>query len=183
MKKTTARGVKDAAGTEAVSERILDHISALRRYAILLVGNITDADDIVQEALARILAKSGIWNNVNDMRSYLFSAVHNVYIDHTRKQKRVAHNMPIENVLATLSSPAVQHKRLELRDLVIALSKLPTEQREIVLLVGIEGMSYAEAAKTLDIPIGTVMSRLSRGREALRLMTSHGGPRKLRVVK
>jgi len=168
---------------EAWGEQVLKHVTALRRYAVLLVGNLSDADDMVQEALTRVLARVGSWREVKDLRSYLFATLHNVHIDETRRRSRTASSVPIEDVLMTLASPASQYKRLELRDLLASLGKLPVEQREIVLLVGLEGMSYQEAAKTLDIPIGTVMSRLSRGREALRQMTNRETGVKLRVVK
>jgi RNA polymerase sigma-70 factor (ECF subfamily) len=92
-------------------------------------------------------------------------------------------DVPLENALASLSLPANQLKRLEFRDLVTALGKLPSQQREVVLLIGLEGMSYIEAARVLGVPIGTVMSRLSRGREALRQLMSQGAIAKLRVVK
>jgi RNA polymerase sigma-70 factor (ECF subfamily) len=117
------------------------------------------------------------------MRAYLFSTLHNVFIDTTRRERRMPSDYLSEDLLASLTSPANQQKRLELRDTIAALEKLPIEQREVVLLVGLEGLSYLETAKALGIPVGTVMSRLSRGREALRLMTNRDSSRKLRVVK
>lgn len=168
---------------QSIGEEVLQHMAALRRYAILLLGSVNDADDVVQETLMRILNQGKPVAEIRDLRSYLFATLHNIYIDDTRRQRRMASQVPIENVLSTLSSPATQHKRLELRDLAHALGRLPIEQREVVLLVGIEGMSYADAAKTLDVPVGTIMSRLSRGREALRHLTARGATPKLRVVK
>ena len=85
--------------------------------------------------------------------------------------------------MGTLSSPATQPRRLEFRDLLQGLAALPEQQREVLLLVGLEGMSYLETARILDVPIGTVMSRLSRGREALRQLMTHGAVARLRVVK
>lgn len=162
---------------------ITSHLGALRRYALVLVGDPHEADDLVQEALARVLAHMRTWRPVRDLRAYLFTTLHNVFIDTTRKRHNRASHVPIEDVLGTLSSPATQSRRLEFRDLLQGLAALPEQQREVLLLVGLEGMSYLEAARVLDVPIGTIMSRLSRGREALRQLMTHGAVARLRVVK
>lgn len=169
--------------SQQVAEELVVHVAALRRYALLLLGDATDADDAVQETLTRVLAKARTWHSIGDLRPYLFSTLHNVFIDLTRREKRMPSSLLTEDLMASLTAPANQQKRLELRDTVLALGKLPAEQREVVLLVGLEGLSYLEAAEALNIPVGTVMSRLSRGREALRAMTSRDATRKLRVVK
>lgn len=169
--------------SQTIAEELVGHVTSLRRYALLLVGNAADADDAVQETLTRVLARSRAWEAIEDLRAYLFSTLHNVFVDTTRREKRMPSDLLSEELLEQLISPANQQKRLELRDTVIALAKLPIEQREVVLLVGLEGLSYLETAKALDIPVGTVMSRLSRGREALRAMTNRDASRKLRVVK
>jgi RNA polymerase sigma-70 factor (ECF subfamily) len=169
--------------SQVVAEELVLHVTSLRRYALLLIGNATDADDAVQETLTRVLARTRTWHAIDDMRAYLFSTLHNVFIDTTRRERRMPSDYLSEDLLASLTSPANQQKRLELRDTIAALEKLPIEQREVVLLVGLEGLSYLETAKALGIPVGTVMSRLSRGREALRLMTNRDSSRKLRVVK
>ena len=173
----------EATASQSIAEELVSHVTSLRRYALLLVGNSSDADDAVQEALTRVLARTRGLAPIEDLRSYLFSTLHNVFIDTTRREKRMPSDFLSEDVLASLISPANQQKRLELRDTVLALAKLPIEQREVVLLVGLEGLSYQDTARALDIPIGTVMSRLSRGREALRAMTHRDISRKLRVVK
>jgi RNA polymerase sigma-70 factor (ECF subfamily) len=162
---------------------VLVHISALRRYALVLVGDTSDADDLVQECLLRVIAQARSWRPVRDLRAYMFTTLHNVFIDGHRRRKARASEVPIETVVADLVAPPSQNRWLEVRDLVTALGKLPSEQREVVLLVGLEGMSYLETAGVLGIPVGTVMSRLSRGREALRRLTSQGSSSKLRVVK
>jgi len=176
-------GKDEAAASQALAEELVTHVTSLRRYALLLVGNSTDADDAVQEALTRVLGRARGWAPIDDLRAYLFSTLHNVFIDSTRREKRMPSDFLSEDALASLTSPADQQKRLELRDTILALAKLPIEQREVVLLVGLEGLSYQETAQALEIPIGTVMSRLSRGREALRAMTHRDSSRKLRVVK
>jgi RNA polymerase sigma-70 factor (ECF subfamily) len=162
---------------------ITEHVVALRRYARALAGNSSDADDLVQECLARVLAQMRAWRPVRDLRAYLFATLHNVFIDGSRRRRAASLEIPIEDAAASIVIPANQMLRLEIRDLLGALAEIPSEQREVVLLVGLEGMSYLEAANALGVPIGTVMSRLSRGREALRRLTSHGRVAKLRVVK
>ncbi len=169
--------------SQALAEQLVMHVTSLRRYALVLVGNATDADDAVQETLTRVLARTRRSHAIDDLRAYLFSTLHNVFIDTTRRNKRMPTDANSEDVLASLVSPANQQNRLELRDTIDALEKLPIEQREVVLLVGLEGLSYLETATALGIPLGTVMSRLSRGREALRQMTNRDSSRKLRVVK
>ena len=168
--------------SQLVAEQLVRHVASLRRYALLLIGDAADADDAVQETLTRVLSRARS-TSIDDLRAYLFSTLHNVFIDSTRREKRMAGDALTEELLDSLISPANQQKRLELRDTALALAKLPMEQREVVLLVGLEGLSYLEAAEALDIPVGTVMSRLSRGREALRSMTHRGAARKLRIVK
>lgn len=162
---------------------IMSHVTALRRYALVLVADPSEADDLVQECLSRVLGQMRAWRPVRDLRAYLFATMHNVFIDTTRKRRIRADHVPIEDVMATLSLPPNQTRRLEIRDLLQALVVLPEQQREVVLLVGLEGMSYLEAARILDVPIGTIMSRLSRGREALRQLMTQGPVARLRVVK
>lgn len=169
------------AGRRGHEEELLHHVAALRRYALLLVGNPDDADDLVQEALVRVLVRTRVWRPVRDLRAYLFTTLHNVFIDELRRKRHTPVKVDVEGLVDRLAIPAGQTDRLEWRDFVRALSRIPVEQREVVLLVGMEGLSYAEAAKVLGVPIGTVMSRLSRGREALRRLVHRAGPR-FRVV-
>jgi RNA polymerase sigma-70 factor (ECF subfamily) len=170
-------------GRDRLTAEVTKHVAALRRYALVLVADPQEADDLVQESLSRVLAHMRAWRPIRDLRAYLFSTMHNVFIDSTRKRHNRADHIPIEDVMATLSLPANQPRRLEFRDLLQALAALPEQQREVVLLVGLEGMSYLEAARVLDVPVGTIMSRLSRGREALRQLMTHGAVARLRVVK
>lgn len=168
---------------DQLAHEIASHVTSLRRYALVLVGDPNEADDLVQECLSRVLAQMRSWRPVRDLRAYLFTTLHNVFVDNSRRQKLRRTDVPLDQAIASLSLPANQLKRLEFRDLIIALGKLPAQQREVVLLIGLEGMSYIEASRVLAVPIGTVMSRLSRGREALRQLMSQGAVSKLRVVK
>lgn len=170
----------DAGTTEEGA--LVEHVAALRRYARALLGGAAEADDLVQECLARALARTHLWRPVKNMRAYLFAILHNVFADGLGRRQRSVDAGPLEDAPQPVSPPA-QYGRLELRDLASALARLPEEQRQVVLLVGLEGMSYQEVATVLDVPIGTVMSRLSRGREALRRLMAGKTPTNLRMVK
>ncbi|MGD9538905.1 MAG: sigma-70 family RNA polymerase sigma factor [Alphaproteobacteria bacterium] len=156
---------------------VLEHLPSLRRYARALVGSKQGADELVQECIVRILARRRCLDDVRNHRAYLFSILHNVYVDATKQAKAMnGKGYDDHHLLATSCAPP-QPSRLELQDLERALRRLPDEQRQVILLVGLEGMPYREVAEVLDIPIGTVMSRLSRGREALRQMMDGRLPR------
>ena len=127
-----------------------------------------DADDLVQDTLERAWAKSGLWQGVADMRAWLFSIMHNLHVDGIRRPKLAT--VMMDDDTPEVAMAPTQGDRLAVLDLQAALDLLPIEQKEIVLLVALEDMAYAEIATTLGIPIGTVMSRLSRGRERLRAL-------------
>lgn len=158
------------------------HIPRLRRYARALVGERHAADDLVQDTLERAINKFHLWRPGSDLRAWLFAIMHNVFVNQFRA-RAARPEEPIDETLeiaAAVSSP----DGLELRDLDAALARLPLEQREVLLLVGLEELSYAEASKALGIPIGTVMSRLFRGRERLRtLMAGVPAQPGLKVIK
>ncbi len=166
---------------------LMDHIPRLRRYARALIHNRELADDLVQDTLERALGRLAHFEAGTDLRAWLFTIMHNVFVNQLRKASARAPHLSFEEdgvAEAELAAPAAQMRSLEVRDLDYALQRLPAEQREVVLLVGLEEMSYAEVALALDIPIGTVMSRLSRGRERLRnLMAGVQPVQRLRVVR
>jgi RNA polymerase sigma-70 factor (ECF subfamily) len=163
-------------------QQLLSWVPRLRRYARALAGNRDDADDLVQDTLERAWTKAALWRGVVDMRGWLFGIMHNLHVDGVRRP-RVATQVLDDDTPEVAMAPT-QGERLAVLDLQAALDLLPIEQREIVLLVALEDMAYAEVAKTLGIPIGTVMSRLSRGRERLRaLMDGRDQPMRLKVVK
>ena len=143
-------------------------IPRLRRYARALARDVTAADDLVQDCLARALAKLHLWQEGTDLRAWLFTILHNQYVNQVRRAVREGVTVGLSETDPMLTRAPHQGKRLELRDLERALAKLPQEQRAVILLVGLEGMRYDEVAAVLGVPVGTVRSRLSRGREALR---------------
>jgi RNA polymerase sigma-70 factor (ECF subfamily) len=149
---------------QAIDRYILD----LRRYSRALLSDPHDAEEIVQECVLRALARRHFWQGVRDPRAYLFTILHNVHVDRLASRRRAGIQVDLDSVVTYLSRPAPQPAALELRDLQRGLDRLPADQREVVLLIGLEGMSYQDAADILRVPLGTVMSRLSRGREALR---------------
>src|SRR5579871_1910044 len=136
-------------------------IPRLRRYARALTRDATQADDLVQSCLLRAIAKQHLWQPGTDLRAWLFTILHNQHVNNVRRGVREGTAVPVE---------AVAGDALQLRDLERALAQLPAEQRQVILLVGLEGMRYEEVATVLGIPIGTVRSRLSRGRESLRVL-------------
>ena len=164
-------------------ERIATHIPQLRRYARALTGDYTAAEDLVQDTLERAWRRIGLWRLGSDLRAWLFAIMHNLYVNQLKAASR-KQGQPAEQAALDLAVRPTQEDRLELRDLHKALRRLSNEQREVVLLVGLEQMSYEEAAKVLRVPVGTVMSRLSRGREQLRAMMYGGSAApQLKVVK
>ncbi len=169
---------------EESKDPILSWVPRLRRYARALVTQREDADDLVQDTLERAWAKSRQWNGTGDMRAWLFSIMHNVHVDAVRKQG--LNTVPMDDEAYDVPTAATQSERLEVMDLQSALNQLPDEQREVLLLVALEGLSYSDVALALAIPEGTVMSRLSRGRERLRLLTGQATQpqtQHLKVVK
>jgi RNA polymerase sigma-70 factor (ECF subfamily) len=162
---------------------IEQYIPRLRRYALALTGERSAADDLVQDTLERALGRFHLWRQGSDLRAWLFTIMHNIYVNQARSRMRHPHEA-LENEPAAEAIHAREPDWLELRDLDGALARLPDEQRAVLLLVGLEQFSYGEASRILDIPIGTVMSRLSRGRERLRAILA-GDPKvtPLKVVK
>lgn len=166
-----------------VSNDIRLHILALRRYAMALTGHPSDADDLVQETLKRALVYARNNGEIRDLRAYLFRVLRNVRLNDLAMQGRSGEAVPLDDVEAQLVYPPTQELRLECNALADGLQRLSEEQRETVLLICLEGMTYQEAADMVGVPIGTVMSRLCRGREALRRHMSDGRTARLRRVK
>src|SRR5579872_3480044 len=168
-----------------ISLKIQDEIPRLRRYARALTRDINAADDLVQDCLTRALSKVHLWQVGTDLRAWLFTILHNQYVNHVRRAVREGSAVGLSDTEPNLTSAPNQGKRLELRDLERAIAKLPEEQRSVLLLVGLEGMRYEEVAAVLDVPVGTIRSRLSRGREMLRQlmgMVPEREPQPLRVA-
>ena len=165
---TTRQARPGARGNALRDEDLRDIAAALRRYALALARDPADADDLVQESLARAIMYDAEGVSVRRWRPYLFSILHNAYVDQRSKIARMREFLPITDSVLRIPCPANQPGHLGLRELIDTLQRLPDEQREVILLAGLEGLSYKEVAEITGAPIGTVMSRLSRGRQALR---------------
>ncbi len=161
--------------------QVVAFIPRLRRYARALVGERAAADDLVQDTLERALAKFHLWRRGSDLRAWLFTIMHNVHVNQVRGRREMT---SLDGEALEQPVRATQDVALEARDLERALHQLSVEQREVLLLVILEDMSYEDVASALGIPIGTVMSRLSRAREKLRgLMEGMPPSNRLHLVK
>jgi RNA polymerase sigma-70 factor (ECF subfamily) len=161
-------------------------IPRLRRYARVLTGEATRADDLVQDTLARAWEKRALWQAGTDLRAWLFTVMHNVFVNQRALAQREARNVSLDSdgELGDVWQIAVRPSQLvhvELLEMLQQLGRLPAEQREVLVLAAVEEMKYEEIAAVLDIPVGTVMSRLSRAREKLRRIASEPVP--LKIVK
>lgn len=153
-----------------IAHRLETEIPRLRRYARSLTRDLSRADDLVQSCLVRAIAKQHLWQEGTDLRAWLFTILHNQHVNNVRGSAREGTAVPVEDVAAALPVHSNALESLQLRDLDRAIGRLPEEQRQVILLVGLEGMRYEEVAKVLGIPIGTVRSRLSRARDTLRVL-------------
>lgn len=149
-------------------------LSALRRYATALVGNAAAADDLVQDCIERALAQSDKLQDINRCGGWLRSIVHNLYIDDIRRQRRQGFKVDLTDVENNRAMISPAHDYATEIDLERAMASLSIEHRQILLMVGLEGLNYREVADELSIPMGTVMSRLARARERLRSAMGRG---------
>jgi RNA polymerase sigma-70 factor (ECF subfamily) len=157
-------------------------IPALRRYAYALLRNHAAADDLVQDTLERALSHWTSRRPDGELRAWLFSILRNLHIDAYRQARRRGTEVEIDEV-DHRETATRQEAALEARDVLAALEQLPEEQKSLLLLIGVEDFSYDEAARILGVPIGTVMSRLSRARQRLRSIVERGPVALLRRVK
>ena len=152
-------------------------IPRLRRYARALLRDVTRADDLVQDTIVRALSKQHLWEPGSNLRAWLFTLMHNQHVNNVRQGRREETAVDFDEISSTLIATNDPTAACQLRELDRGLARLPEEQREVILLVGLEGIRYDEAAAILNVPIGTVRSRLFRGRESLRkLMDMDEGP-------
>jgi RNA polymerase sigma-70 factor (ECF subfamily) len=159
---------------------LLAAIPRLRRYARVLTGDATRADDLVQETLARGWEKRRLWAAGTDLRAWLFTIMHNVFVNQRAVAMRDAQNVSLDGdgeggAAWQVPVRAPQQAHVELLEVLRELSRLPPEQREVLVLAAVEEMRYEEIAAVLSIPVGTVMSRLSRARAKLRRSVAESG--------
>lgn len=163
----------------AIEHEIVEYIPRLRRYArALLRGNASAADDLVQDCLERALSRLHLWRRGTDLRAWLFTLMHNLYVNQLRRGGR---EMVLEEIPERSSDANADHGRMG--EIEQALALLQPDQREILLMVTLEGLSYREVAAVIGIPEGTVMSRLARARERLRRALDGESSAELRRIK
>lgn len=159
-------------------------IPRLRRYALSLTNDPAAADDLVQDCLERAIRKQHQWKRHGSIRNWLYRILYTVFLNQGTRRRRDRSQVTLEEMPAEPCEPARQESEIACKDIAAAMQRLPAEQRAAVALTALEGLSYDEAAGVLDIPIGTLRSRLSRGREQLRrLYAEPQAPAVLRRVK
>jgi len=160
---------------------ITQEIPCLRRYALALTNNPDAADDLVQDCLERAVRKRHQWKRQGSVRGWLFRILQRCFYDRRAAARR--QELPVEEIEVRLSQDPHQDGHMALSDIRAAMQRLPEQQRAAIALTALEGLSYDEAAEILDIPIGTLRSRLARGREALRRLYARPPSAHLRRVK
>lgn len=150
---------------EKIRAQLIELLPRLRRFARTLTRHHADADDLVQIAIERALTRYRQWDPQSRLDSWIFSIIRNAWIDEVRQRQRRGQHLDLDEIGDSVGDAA--DTRIEMMSVQQALATLPEEQRTAVSLVLVEGLSYKEAAQVMDIPIGTLTSRLARGREAL----------------
>lgn len=158
-------------------------VPALRRYARALTRNADRADDLVQDCLERAIRKRRLFSPTGPLQAWLFRILINLWRNDLRFERRRGAHVPIDSLASEPSVAPAQPGRIALAEMSRAIDGLPDDQREALLLVVLEGMSYQDAASALGIPAGTLMSRIGRARSALRLSTGNAEEPRLRSVK
>jgi RNA polymerase sigma-70 factor, ECF subfamily len=159
----------------------------LRRYARVLTGDVHRADDLVQDTLTRAWDKRRLWRTGSDLRAWLFTIMHNVHVNQfsLRQRERAHVSLDADDGPAfdwELAVHAAHSDRVEVNEVIAHIGRLPVEQREVLILAAVEELRYEQIARLLGVPLGTVMSRLSRAREKLRRMVE-APPSRVRAVK
>ncbi|MCV3736957.1 RNA polymerase sigma factor [Rhizobium sp. TRM96647] len=159
--------------TRTVPQRLVAFLPNLRRFAISLCRSPELADDLVQAACERAIRSAGSFSPESRFDAWMFRILRNLWIDHLRRAKTAGPHQELDEAGDILGpdGQVVSHARLDLLEVTAALMKLPEEQREVLVLVCVEDLSYRETADVLSIPIGTVMSRLARARKNLARLT------------
>jgi RNA polymerase sigma-70 factor (ECF subfamily) len=163
------RFIREPGGTQRLrfEEQLLDHLPRLRRFAHALARNAADADDLLQASVERALLRREQWEPGTRLDSWMYRLMRNLWIDTVRAETRRGETFVPPDAGEAVGAAGNQEAVVELGKVGAAMRTLPPDQREAVALVVIEGFAYREAAEILDVPIGTLTSRLVRGREAL----------------
>jgi len=151
-------------------------IPSLRRYARSLLHDQEDADDLVQDCLERAIARRYLWYGGSSTRPWLFRILRNLYLNQARARRARPVPISLDDLEGQPAGPEAQSSGIALREMQVALAGLADEQRQVVTMVALTGMSYRECAMALRVPVGTVMSRLARARGHLRQILEGKGP-------
>lgn len=168
---------------KAFSDLLVEHIPPLRRYARALTGDTVHAEDLVQDALDRAWSRMRQWQPDTNLRAWLFTIMHNLHINSLRHSTRQTNWETLDNHEIADNRQSGQENAMDLQDLEKGLTRLSPEQREVLMLVCVEGMSYEEVAAMLGVATGTVMSRLHRARTEMRRWLHGEQSPRLRRVK
>jgi RNA polymerase sigma-70 factor (ECF subfamily) len=163
--------------------RLIAQIPRLRRYATAWLHNAADADDLVQDCIERALLRHDSLRDPDRLGGWLLAILHNMHLSNLRRTRRLGQPLAVDSLADDLALSAPPEDRGEIRSFVRAMETLSEDHRQILLLVGLEGLSYREIAELLEVPIGTVMSRLARARERLRIALEGGDDQTLRSVR
>jgi RNA polymerase sigma factor (sigma-70 family) len=155
----------------------------LRRHAAALAGSLSDGDDLAQDCLERALGNLAAVREPQALYGWMLAILHNLHAGGFRRRRARGVEVALEDLADTVALSVAPAERTAMRDLVRALAALSDDQRQVILLTALEGMSYREIAVVLDAPIGTVMSRLARGRERLRALLEGGPEQAVRRIK
>ncbi len=177
-----AIGHKHNIAAAALHRDIAAILPRLKRYARKLTRDPEDADDLVQDCIACALEKAHLWKPGTDLRAWLFTILHNEHIDRVQYAARAGSKIEWNEHLPVMSCSSNQMEHMEFRELEAAVMRLPKDQREAVLLTSLTPWNYEEVATVCNVPVGTIRSRLSRGRATLRKLVAmvpprHGLPR------
>ncbi|RQR49551.1 RNA polymerase sigma factor [Burkholderia sp. Bp9140] len=161
-----------------LATRLPDILPRLRSFALRISGNRYDADELVQRACIRALERAHQLRADTSTASWMFSIIQSIWLNELRQRN---HRNPLvlelsDALLETVSDPgSAPETGLAIRQIIDAIERLPESQRTALLLVSVDGLSYRQAADTLDVPLGTIMSRISRARKAIRLVIDGSG--------
>ncbi len=161
-------------GRDGFGRSLIAHLPALRRYATALSGSTASADDLVQDCIERALRRSETLAEPQRIGGWLRSILHHLYLDDLRRNRRRGTGIELSTVENDIALSTPPNDGSAARDFQSAVAELSVEHRQVLLLVGVEGLNYREVAEELDIPIGTVMSRLARARERMRQTLADG---------
>ncbi len=162
-----------------IAVQLIENIPQLRRYAWVLLGSRDQADDLVQDCLVRAIQRGHLFQPGTNLRAWLFSVMRNLLIDQKRRRASRPRLVSIDRQSPQISFQPTQTDTIELKNLLLSIDALPDNQRMAVLMVGLEGYTYEEVSTFMKVPVGTVRSRLSRGRQTLRLAMQIDGRRAL----